>query len=95
MTDTELYAKAIVAWGAEAQLLMLCEESNELALAVHHYLRGRTDRGHIAEEIADVELMLEQIKALFGADFTDLVRKWRVTKRMRLQTTLAKAAGGE
>jgi len=75
---------------------MLAEECNELALAVHHYLRGRADKGHIAEEIADVEFMLEQVKVLFdgqGAFFSNLVREWRVTKRMRLESLLA--AGGE
>lgn len=92
MTDTELYAKAIAVWGSQAQLLMACEECTELALAIHHYLRGRADQGHIAEEVADVEFMLEQVKALFGSDFIDLVREWRTTKRMRLEGLLA--AGG-
>ena len=95
MTDAELYAVAIVKWGAEAQLLMASEESTELSLAIHHYLRGRADKGHIAEEIADVELMLDQIKALFDGDgvaFSELVHEWRVTKRMRLESLLA--AGG-
>lgn len=92
MTDTELYAKAIAVWGAQAQLLMACEECTELALAIHHYLRGRADKGHIAEEVADVEFMLEQVKVLFGSDFTDLVREWRATKRMRLAAALSREA---
>jgi hypothetical protein len=88
VTDTELYAQAIVQWGAQAQLLMACEEANELAVVIHHYLRGRAHHSLIAEEVADMEFMLEQVKALFGADFSDLVREWRIAKRMRLESML-------
>jgi hypothetical protein len=88
VNDTELYARAIVQWGAEAQLLMACEEAGELAVVIHHYLRGRAHQSLIAEEVAGVEVMLEQVKALFGADFSDLVREWRVTKRMKLEAML-------
>jgi NTP pyrophosphatase (non-canonical NTP hydrolase) len=87
--DTELYARAIVQWGAESQLLMACEEAGELAVVIHHYLRGRAHQSLIAEEVADMEFMLEQVKALFGADFSDLVHEWRITKRMRLESMLA------
>ena len=94
MNDTELYMQAVAQWGAEAQLLMVCEEVAELTVALHHYLRGRGDMGDIAEEVADVEFMLDQLKAIFDladaprSDFSALVQEWRTTKRMKLEAML-------
>ena len=91
MSTQELCAKAIVKWGAEAQLLMVAEECSELAVEALHYARGRGDVNHVAEEIADVELMIEQLRMMLRGvdeDFDGLVREWKLTKWQRLACAL-------
>ena len=51
-------------YGRKPQLEMLQEECAELIQAVSKYNRGKSF-DNIAEEIADVEIMIEQIKYLF------------------------------
>ena len=91
MDTQQLCAKAIDKWGARAQLLMVAEECSELAVAVLHYERGRDDVGHVAEEVADVELMLEQLRMMLRGKykgFDGLVEAWKETKWIRLERNL-------
>lgn len=62
MTHTEIFKKAIKAYGAEAQEKVVIEECAELIQAIVHKHRGRAH--NIPEEIADVEIMLEQLKII-------------------------------
>lgn len=48
------------------QMFMAVEEMAELQKAVSKAYRGKPDLNNIAEEIADVEIMLEQLKQIFG-----------------------------
>lgn len=68
MTDVEttVFAKALGTWGAEAQITMVFEEMSELQKELCKKLRGAKNINEIAEEIADVEIMLDQMKLLFN-----------------------------
>jgi len=44
------------------------EEMSELQKTLTKHLRGVTDKKAIADEIADVEIMLSQIKLLFNIE---------------------------
>lgn len=57
-------------YGKKAQLEQLIEESAELIVAVRKYLREAEDLPfvNVVEEIADVEVMTNQIKYLFGIE---------------------------
>ena len=59
--------EALNAWGEEAQLDMAEEEMLELILAIKDYKRNRHGfrRGYIIEEMADVYLMLDQLREIF------------------------------
>lgn len=63
----ELYARALETWGELAQVEMLMEESIELALATRKFIRNKNDITFkkLAEEVADVEIMIEQTKLMF------------------------------
>ena len=65
MVNRQLYQRAIDKWGANLQIDMLMEECAELIAAINRWRRGRTDVAVVAEEIADVEIMLEQMRLLF------------------------------
>ena len=58
----ELLMRAIRFYGAEAQENMCVEECAELVQAINKKHRGK--HHNIAEEIADVEITLEQLKLI-------------------------------
>lgn len=55
-------------YGREKQSNQAVEELNELAVAIRHYEKRKSseDRKNLLEEIADAEIMLEQIKYMYG-----------------------------
>lgn len=63
--EKEIYKKALLKWGEGAQIAMVFEEMAELQKELCKCLRGKNVTGQIAEEIADVEIMLSQMKTLF------------------------------
>lgn len=62
MTEEEILISAIKTFGAYEQERVAIEECAELIQAISHKHRGREH--NIAEEIADVEIMLEQLKVI-------------------------------
>lgn len=77
-------------WGLTSQILMLVEELNELGVASLHLLRANKPRDetleNFAEEIADVEFMLEEMKYYFQNDH--LIAEYRRKKEKRLEKLL-------
>lgn len=67
MTDwtTAVCQRAIDAWGKSSQLIICIEEMAELTKELSKNLRGQDNDLGIAEEVADVEIMLEQLKLIF------------------------------
>lgn len=80
----EICRAALEAFGAEAQITMVFEEMAELQDVLCKFLRGRVDAStsaHIAEEIADVEIMLRQMVILFDCSFTvDKFRRYNLER---------------
>ena len=66
MKANEIYRKALDTYGAEAQTLMAMEEMAELQKELCKHARGKDNRLEIAEEIADVWIMLNQMAMLHG-----------------------------
>ena len=64
----EIYKRALSVYGEKNQVVMVFEEMSELQKALTKYLRGVCDKRTIADEIADVEIMLEQMKLLFNIE---------------------------
>lgn len=61
---------AIVRYGVKAQTDVAIEEMAELMQALIHHRRGRPS--NITEEIADVEIMLDQLKRIYCINTDDL-----------------------
>ena len=84
---TELKEAALIKWGMNAQLDMLNEECLECALAVNNYKRRKKDSfTKLLEEMADVEIMLEQIKHILcigGDKFEFRTQKAKKIKRLK------------
>ena len=65
MAEEDLCRRAFKVHGINTQLVIAMEELAELTVAISHLMRGRPGaRGHVAEELADVELVCESIRAL-------------------------------
>ena len=86
MSETEVLQRALDTYGYDLQIMMVLEEMSELQKELCKYLRGKYSPANIAEEIADVEIMLEQMKMLFFC--SDEVRDVRRRKVERLKERL-------
>ena len=82
---------AISTFGAQAQEAMLLEEMSELQKEICKCWRGRDNVAEIAEEIADVEIMLDQVKMIFCC--AGRVRAIRASKIRRLEERIREARG--
>lgn len=61
-----IYAFAIKSYGKDMQKIVACEELSELQKEICKSFRGHDNRPALIEEIADVEIMLEQLKLMYG-----------------------------
>jgi hypothetical protein len=65
----DILDKAISKWGKHAQLLMVLEEMSELQKEILKNInRGKDNIDDIIDETADVEIMLDQMKYIYGID---------------------------
>lgn len=82
---------ALEAFGERAQMTMAIEEMSELAKELCKRCRGRDNVEAIAEEIADVEIMLQQLVMLF--DCAGQVETFRRYKLERLAERIEEVKG--
>lgn len=68
MNDRMILEKALDTYGAQSQTLMVMEEMAELQKELCKHARGRDNWLSIAEEIADVQIMLEQMAILHNCE---------------------------
>lgn len=80
----EICRAALEAFGAEAQMVMAIEEMSELTKELCKHRRGRDNVEAIAEEIADVEIMLRQMVMLFDcAGQVETFRRYKLERLAR------------
>lgn len=82
----DIYEKAVIKFGKTPQLIMAMEEMSELIQALSKDIRGKHNENNISEEIADVEIMLAQLKIIYQNDAE--VEKWKTDKLFRLQARI-------
>ncbi len=94
MDDIDIIKKAINTYGIDAQVLMAIEEMSELTKALCKERRTRNvddlsvrskAMANIAEEIADVQIMLDQLRVIFDAETENI----EIKKLSRLANRLA------
>ena len=91
-----IYKMALTTYGIEKQSRKTFEEFAELQKELCKYLEGEAPSGQqirIAEEIADVEVMLEQWKLYLNNH--DAVERYKTYKVKRLRQNLLKEEGHE
>lgn len=62
----EVYANALSTFGPNMQLVVALEEMAELQKEITKCLRGNPNPMHLAEEVADATIMLEQLRQIFN-----------------------------
>lgn len=77
--DRQLLKRIIETYGIENQMLQCVEEMAELTQAINKYRRAeKLDTAvdaykQVIEEIADVQIMIEQMRLMFDGDEVDIV----------------------
>ena len=92
MYPKEILSAALETYGAEAQTLMVMEEMSELTKELCKHARGADNTDAIAEEIADVCIMLGQMEILH--DCGERAEWWYQTKLARLEERLENRGDG-
>ena len=64
--ENKIYQEALEFFGATSQKIMVIEEMSELTKELCKELRDRGNIENIADELADVEITLAQIKNIYG-----------------------------
>ena len=85
----DTYKQAIDLYGEKAQKLMAIEEMSELTKEICKDFRGKLDREHLIEEMADVLIMLDQMLLLYKISGEE-VGLMRIKKVERLKERLEK-----
>ena len=77
------YTNAMLAFGEQNQLIVAVEELSECQKEICKIIRGGEDYRHLAEEVADATIMLEQIRMMFNIN--DCVCNFMDEKIKRLE----------
>lgn len=91
--ETAVCQRAVAACGKEHQLIICMEEMAELTKELSKHIRGQENDLCVAEEIADVEIMLEQLKLIF--DIRTDVERVKDEKLIRLDQRLRATSSQE
>jgi NTP pyrophosphatase (non-canonical NTP hydrolase) len=75
-----IYLAAKERWGRDGQTMVLMEECGELIAAMAQYLNGKRHVASVIEEIADVEIMLEQMHLYFDTNAINQVRRQKLDR---------------
>ena len=92
MTRDEILKKALQHYGANLQLIVAIEEMSELTKELCKVSRGEENAAHIAEEIADVRIMLDQLEIMF--DCAGAAAAYQAAKVERLRKRLEETYHG-
>jgi NTP pyrophosphatase (non-canonical NTP hydrolase) len=84
----QVYDAALGKWGAKMQATVAIEEMSEVIKEITKMLRGELDREHMAEEIADARIMLEQMCQMLNIN--DSVDSWMDYKVAALKRKVEK-----
>ena len=89
------FVKEIIAKYGKLQLVIAIEEMSELTKEISKDLRGKGKREHIIEEMADVQLILDELKEYYNISQEEIykVKRKKIlrTQKMYLESTIEDA----
>lgn len=81
MNKPAIYDAAFAFWGYDRQVLATAEEGNELSAACIRFLNHKANGNKVAEEAADMEIMIEQLR---HNGMNDMIEQHKAKKLTRL-----------
>ena len=82
--EDEIIADSIEYYGRNNQSVVCMEECAELAQAISKELRGKSDKEHLTEEIADVYICIEMLMQMYAISENE-VQRWIDKKQKRMK----------
>ncbi len=73
-----IYERCVIEWGKTTQIVVVMEELAELIQACSKYIRNGKVTNNLYNEIADVEIMIGQLKHIADID-EDKLAGWKAT----------------
>lgn len=80
--NKQIIKDAIKFHGADEQSTVCMEECAELIQAISKEKRGKSDKSHLAEEMADVIICIEMLKEIYSIS-DDMISEWIQIKEAR------------
>lgn len=93
MNEYDIYRQAVERFGPAHQINKAVEELGELTQALMRYQNGEPVIGNVAEEIADVEIMIEQVKIILGERYESYLELKKAEKIGKLARYLINTKG--
>lgn len=78
--EKEIYLKAINTFGENQQIIKAIEELGELSTALARHFTKKESSENINEEIADVEIMISQLRLIFSSAEIDHHKKEKLER---------------
>jgi len=88
MNAREIYRLVVNQYGESYQVDKAIEEMGELIQALIKYRQHGTNKDNVAEEMADVEIILSELKLIFSN--RESVKEWKKYKLERLESNVKK-----
>ena len=81
---TKELTKIINHYGHLNQKIVATEEFGELIQAISKDQRGEGDRDNLIEEIADCEIMLTQLRIMYGlGESVEVIKKLKIERQLK------------
>ena len=81
--DSDIIKRSIEHYGKDVQSTVCMEECAELIQAISKEKRGKSDKDHLAEEMADVIICIEMLKQIYNIT-EDEIYSWVINKQERI-----------
>ena len=85
--DNEIIKDSIVYYGKDAQSTVCMEECAELIQAISKEKRGKSDKNHLVEEMADVLISIELLKEIYEVS-NEQINNWIDEKQKRIRSKM-------
>ena len=81
--DSYVVKRSIENYGKDLQSTVCMEECAELIQAISKEKRGKSDKEHLSEEMADVIICIEMLKEIYSIS-DDMISEWIQIKEARI-----------
>ena len=81
--DSYVVKRSIEHYGKDLQSTVCMEECAELIQVISKEKRGKSDKSHLAEEMADVIICIEMLKEIYSIS-DDMISEWIQIKEARI-----------